>query len=287
MTEKEIQKFWEVNLCGNWFIKSKYPSADFFQEYIDFRYNKEHHIKKIVDFKSSKGKTVLDIGLGVGADALNWAKHAKSYTGVDLTKAAVESTKTLFKLNNLNCENIFQGDVISGFENIIPSTNKFNIIYSHGVLHHSSNLNTALSNIKKYLKKDGKLIIMLYNKDSFNYWFRIQFYFRIKFLFSLLKKKLGLKNDKIWSQHVNNYLKLGPKYFSWSNWPHRCTDGPNCSVANIYSKKEMQAILLKNKFKIIKMTTAHFSFSNGKMKRIETFFAKYLGFYQFIESKHL
>ena len=49
----------------------------------------------------------------------------------------------------------------------------------------------------------------------------------------------------------------------------------------------MQAILIKNKFKIIKMTTAHFPFSNGKMKRIETFFAKYLGFYQFIESKHL
>ena len=38
-------------------------------------------------------EVVLDIGLGVGADALNWAKYAKSYTGIDLTNESINSVK--------------------------------------------------------------------------------------------------------------------------------------------------------------------------------------------------
>lgn len=285
MTEKEIGLFWNANLCGSWFIKSKYPTKEFFQEYINYRYTKEHHIKKIIDFKLAKGKKVLDIGLGVGADALNWAKHADLYTGIDLTEAAVKSTQTLFKLKNIKNGQIFQGDVVKGFDNIIDKKEKYDIIYSHGVLHHTSSLNTSLINLREYLSDNGELIIMLYTKNSFNYWFRIQFYFRIKFIISLLKRNFGINLDKTWSEHIANYDKIGKSYFSWSNWPHRCTDGANCEVANIYSTKKIREILKNSGYKIYKMRKAHLPFTNGKIPKLERLVAKYLGFYQFIFAK--
>lgn len=93
-----MEDFWNKNLCGKHFITAKYPSEDFFKQYCDFRYSKEHHLNYLIDWHLAKDKDVLEIGLGVGADGTRWATYANSYTGVDLTTEAIVATKLHLKL---------------------------------------------------------------------------------------------------------------------------------------------------------------------------------------------
>lgn len=273
---KQVEEFWNNNLCGEHFINARYPSKEFFQQYREFRYRKEHHLNHLIDWHSAQNRDVLEIGSGVGADGTHWASHARSYTAIDLTSEAVAATSTHLRLLGL------KGNIIKSDAEVLPfHDHEFDIVYSHGVLHHTPSIEDALREVFRVLKPNGEFIVMLYSKDSFNYWFRIQFYFRIRFLAGLFKDKLGLKIADPWKRHVKNYRNIGLSYFSWGNWPHHCTDGPDCEIANIYDKREIVHLLDKAGFIIKKMRKTHFPIA-GKYPTIELFLAKYFGFYQFI-----
>lgn len=230
---KQVEEFWNANLCGHHFVKAHFPSKDFFEQYSEFRYKKAHHLNKYIDWKSAKNKDVLEIGLGIGTDAVRWAKYAKTYTGVDLTNESVRATQIHFKLKGLK-GNIIQGNA----ENLQFADNSFELIYSHGVLHHTPNITKAFNEVNRVLKNEGKFILMVYSKNSFNYWIRIQFYFRLRLLIEIIKRKLGRDVKEPWINHIRNFMQNGWSYLSWKNFPHHCTDGPDCSISNIYSKKK-------------------------------------------------
>lgn len=273
---KQIEDFWNTHLCGKQFVNAKFPEKEFFEIYRNFRYKKTHHLDKYVDWKSAAGKDVLEIGLGIGADGSKWATYANSYTGVDLTREAVEATK--IHLNHLNLKgNVVQGNA----EQLSLENNSFDIVYSHGVLHHTTFIEKTFSEVNRVLKPGGQFIVMLYSKGSFNYWFRIQFYFRIRLLFEIFKNKLGLKSKGNWALHVKNFKNDGWTYLSWKNFPHHCTDGPDCYVANIYYRREMIEMLEKAGFKVEKHKKAHFPIG-GFAPGLERFLGSMMGFHQII-----
>jgi ubiquinone/menaquinone biosynthesis C-methylase UbiE len=233
-------------------------------------------LQDLIDWHGAQNKDVLEIGLGVGADGTKWAQFAKSYTGVDLTDEAVIATRQHLSVLNL------EGTVVKGNAESLPfADHRFDLVYSHGVLHHTPSIENALHEVYRVLKPNGQLILMLYSKDSFNYWLRIQLYFRAMFLFNLIKNKDGLKVGEPWKSHIQNYQKMGWCYFSWRNWPHHCTDGPNCEIANIYYWREIKNLLYSTKFRITRKHKAHFPIGL-KSKSLEQFLAKYIGFFQFI-----
>lgn len=269
---EQVESFWNKNLCGHHFVNAPYLSKEFFEQYSVFRYKKTHHLNSYIDWESAKGKDVLEIGLGIGADGTRWAKYAASYTGIDLTEEAVHATQIHLQLLNLI------GEVKKGnAEQLDFKNEKFDIIYSHGVLHHTENIETAFNEINRVLKKNGHLIIMLYCKQSFNYWIRIQAWFRIRFLLALLLFKLNIKQQGLWKNHINNFRKKGWNYFTWDEWPHHCTDGPDCEIANIYTRNEVKALLSKGGFNVNRMKQAHFPV--GLPKKLEQVIGRIMGFH--------
>jgi ubiquinone/menaquinone biosynthesis C-methylase UbiE len=273
---EQVEEFWDNNLCGKQFVEAKFPSKEFFELYRNFRYKKTHHLDAYIDWKSAKEKDVLEIGLGIGADGTRWAEHAKSYTGVDLTTEAVRATQTHFSHLGLK-GNIQQGNA----EALNLSDKQFDIVYSHGVLHHTVNIENTFREIYRVLRPNGQFIVMLYAKGSFNYWFRIQVYFRLRLLFEILKNKIGGSSKGNWTLHIKNFKTEGWKYLSWENFPHRCTDGPNCKIANIYWPREMCEMLERAGFVIEKTKKAHFPLG-GTFPKFERFLAGFMGFHQLI-----
>ncbi|AFL80698.1 methylase involved in ubiquinone/menaquinone biosynthesis [Aequorivita sublithincola DSM 14238] len=278
---EKVENFWNEHLCGKQFVNEEIYTPAFFNEYRAFRYKKEHHLLEIINEYDSSNKDTLEIGLGVGADTTQWAAKSKSHTGIDLTDEAVYSTTKHLELLGL------KGTIVKGSAEELPFKNEsFDLVYSQGVLHHTDNIENTFSGIHRILRPDGEFIIMLYTKDSFNYWFRIQMYFRARMLAEIFKNKIGLKSNPTWAEHYQNFKKMGWKYLSWKEFPHHCTDGPSCTIANIYYKKEIIDLLAKHNLIVERTEKYHFPISS-KHPKLERSLAKYLGFYRFYWGKKI
>ena len=160
---EDVRKFWNSRPCNIRHSNKTIGSKEYFNEVEQRKYFVESHIPKFADFEVWKGKSVLEIGCGIGTDAVNFARAGAIYTGIELSEESLEIARGRFKLFNL------KGDFLLGnAENLelIANKNKFDLIYSFGVLHHTPNISKALSEVKKITHKNSIIKIMVYAKNS-------------------------------------------------------------------------------------------------------------------------
>lgn len=237
--EKEIQEFWQTHPCGDSLVGGLHEESHgdyeaFFTRYDDFRYTKEKHILECLDAIDFKDKRVLEIGLGQGADAEQIIRRGAHWSGLDLTQEAVDRTEMRLKIRNLPFEEIKQGSALG-----IPfEDNSFDMVFSHGVLHHIPEIKIAQKEIARILKPDGELIAMFYSKWSLNYLLAIGVVRRA----GLLGLKVtGIDPGGIYSQHLKNIKKVGTrKYLQMKNFIHTNTDGPINPYSKVYDEAEIR-----------------------------------------------
>ncbi len=277
LTIEAAHGFWQGNVCGEHFINPAVErmTPEFFNAYRAFRYAKEHHLNDLIDWPSAAGKSVLEIGLGLGADATRWAEHAREFVGVDLTAEAAEATRIHLAARGL------KGTIeVANAEALPFPVDRFDLVYSHGVLHHTPDTLKSLKEVCRVTRRGGQFIVMFYARNSFNYWFRIQGLMRLRLLWSLLRRWMGGEVGEPWKSHLANLDARGWGYFGWRTWPHHCTDGPDCEISHIRSYAEMKALLEAAGFCIERAEKAHFP--AGLPRGLERALARSLGFYQFI-----
>ncbi len=171
-----IRDYWLREPCQEWFFgpginckNIEQIDIEQFKLNANQRYLNEPEVLKFGNFNALKGLDVLEVGYGLGSDALLIAKKAKSYTGVDLSDISYKLTSRRFNLNSINNYNLS----IGSSTDLKFSDNKFDFVYSWGVIHHSGDIKKSLEEIYRVLKKGGSSKIMVYNKDSlvvFIYW---------------------------------------------------------------------------------------------------------------------
>jgi SAM-dependent methyltransferase len=107
--------------------------------------------------ESFKKKNVLECGCGGGQHTSFIAPYAKSVTAVDL------NTIDIAKKRNINHKNIkfFEADILT-----MDLKEKFDLIFSIGVIHHTDSPEKAIINMKKHLKKGGLLIAWVYSEEG-------------------------------------------------------------------------------------------------------------------------
>ena len=157
----EVRDFWNKESCGE-----RYASGDAEKEYYEShskaRYDLESYIADFAKFNEGYNKDVLEIGVGMGADHLEWAKSKpKSLTGIDLTPRAVEHTKKKLALYHLKSEL-----KVADAEKLPFADNSFDLIYSWGVLHHSPDTPKSVDEVFRVLRPGGIAKIMIYHKYS-------------------------------------------------------------------------------------------------------------------------
>lgn len=94
-----------------------------------------------------KGKFVLEIGCASGYDAINYAKRAKKYIGVDISDIAIENCKNL----GLENSSFF---CVDGHK-LPVKNNTLDFVIVNSLLHHLD-LKTAFREISRVLKQDGR-----------------------------------------------------------------------------------------------------------------------------------
>jgi SAM-dependent methyltransferase len=234
--ESEIQDFWQKNPCGAWLVgdltaEERREYEEFFERYDAYRYAKEPHILTNLDRIDFRGKRVLEIGLGQGADAEAIVARGGVYSGVDLTEESVKRVKMRVELQGLAYDSITQGSALD-----LPfEKGSFDIVFSHGVLHHIPEIKKASAEIARVLKPYGELISMLYARRSLNYLVSIALLRRAGLLGLYLS---GVQMDGMLGEHLANARRMGiGKYLSMKNFIHANTDGPGNPYSKVYDLK--------------------------------------------------
>src|SRR3989442_1852969 len=162
--KQRVRAFWQAHPCVTKFSDAEIGTPEFFASLEAHRYRKEWHIPVAANFAAARGLRVLEIGCGLGTDGAQFAKAGADYTGVDLTDAAIELARKRFELFNL--PGTFR---TADAENLDFKDASFDLVYSHGVLHHTPDTARAVREIHRVLRPGGRAVVMLYHRNSYNY----------------------------------------------------------------------------------------------------------------------
>ena len=231
-----VQDFWDANPCGSRLSESE-DRAAYFAEIERKRYAHEPHIREIARFEDFREKRVLEIGTGIGTDALQFIRGGADHTGIDLTHAGPDLAQEQCRLNG------FSGKfTVGNAENMAFADDSFDHVYSFGVIHHSPSTEAIVDEMHRVLAPGGTFTVMIYNRSSINYYIEIMF-LRKLFRWVLYPKPmplaisglLGLDRKKL-EKHRD--LLVSKPNMTKANWISMNTDGPECPLAKVYNRRE-------------------------------------------------
>ena len=241
--KERVRDFWQANPCGTKFADAEPGSRLFFERVEAHRYEKEWHIPQAAGFAMARGLRVLEIGCGLGTDGAQFARAGATYTGIDLTEAAVGLARRRFELEGLPGE--FR---VSDAENLDFPNNSFDLVYSHGVLHHTPDTERAVREVHRVLVPGGRAVVMLYHRDSYNY--RINVGLLRRAGAHLLKTEAGLRlahrltGEPVESlrEHAARIKQDTESYLAPDEFLSRNTDGAGNPLTRVYSRREAREL---------------------------------------------
>lgn len=240
--KERVREFWQAHPCGSKFSDAEIGTREFFDLVERHRYEKEWHIPLAADFASSKGLRVLEIGCGVGTDGLQFARAGAIYTGIDLTEAAIDLARKNFATAGVPGE--FR---VADAERLDFPDATFDVVYSHGVLHHTPDIDAAMREVHRVLEPGGRAIVMLYHRGSYNYQIGIRVLRRAGA--GLLKSEGGIKLvNRLTGEPIDSLrehaasLRNANGHVSSAELLNQSTDGAGNPLARVYSRRDAREL---------------------------------------------
>lgn len=161
---------WGQDPCGAVYDREHHlETREFFDEVERYRY-KEYApwMPRVMEFEKFRGARLLEVGCGMGTDLLQFARGGARCTGIDLTPRSIEITRHRFNLYGA-----YGNFMISDGEHLPFRSESFDVVYSNGVLHHTPDTAGSIREVHRVLRPGGIAKIMLYHRNSLNYWVEI------------------------------------------------------------------------------------------------------------------
>src|SRR5262245_35500244 len=162
-TISNVQSYWDRRPCNIRHSRREVGSREYFDEVEARKYFIEPHIRGFADFPHWKGKRVLEIGCGIGTDAINFARNGADYTAIELSGKSLELAVKRFEIFGLRGR-FHQGNA-EELDRVV-GTGPFDLVYSFGVIHHTPNPRAVVEAARRVTDPDGELRIMLYASRS-------------------------------------------------------------------------------------------------------------------------
>ncbi len=165
-----------------------------------------------------------------------------SSIGLSLTDAAIQLARKNFDSAGLRGE--FR---VADAEHLDFADHSFDLVYSHGVLHHTPDIETAVREIHRVLKPGGRAIVMLYHRGSYNYRVGIRVLRRAGA--GLLRTEGGIRIvNRLTREPVDSLrehaasLRTANGNFSSAELLNQSTDGAGNPLARVYSRREARKL---------------------------------------------
>lgn len=163
ITLEDVEDYWNRRPCNIRHSPLQIGTIEYFNEVEKRKYFVEPHIPLFAQFAKWNNKKVLEIGPGIGTDAINFARNGAEYTGIELSAESLKITEQRFECYGLKGTFLI-GNVEQLEKLIAPSV--FDLVYSFGVLHHTPDIALSLDKIRKYCGPSSVFKFMVYARHS-------------------------------------------------------------------------------------------------------------------------
>jgi ubiquinone/menaquinone biosynthesis C-methylase UbiE len=164
-----VQEYWDSHHLGSQFLtgdSARAGSSEYFVE-LDRAMNRWAYKEHLIDSVSSEfcGGSLLEVGCGQGCDLVKFARRGMNVFAIDLAPTVADMARAHLKAYGL------QGTVLQGdAENLMLASDRFDVVYSCGVLQHTPSIEQAVGEIRRVLRTGGLAIVILYYRYS---WFNL------------------------------------------------------------------------------------------------------------------
>jgi 2-polyprenyl-3-methyl-5-hydroxy-6-metoxy-1,4-benzoquinol methylase len=159
-----VRNYWNARPCNIRHSSSTVGSSQYFDEVEARKYRVEPHIPLFAEFEKWYGKKVLEIGCGIGTDTINFARAGAHVTAVDLSTESLALAKKRAEIFGLDNITLLNADA-EKLCDYVP-VERYDLIYSFGVIHHTPNPENVINQIHKYMDKESLFKIMVYHRTS-------------------------------------------------------------------------------------------------------------------------
>lgn len=238
-TMEDVTRYWNARPCN--VLHSSYPqdSLQYSREVTAKKYLVEPHIPGFAIFYGWGGKRVLDVGCGIGTDALEFAKAGAKVTAIDVSAQSIRiaNLRAMAEIREYEPLRNLWFDIGDAESSLtwLPGW-PFDLVYSFGALHHTPHPEFALRQLSRVMKRDGQLRIMLYHRWS--------------------TKAMGIYVSHVWATWTAKWFPDDPKDFD-QVVAQRSEAQPGCPITHTYSKKSATAMLEAAGFQIRSMYVEH------------------------------
>lgn len=264
--KNKVKVYWNNRPCNIRHSDKKIGSLEYFDEVEEKRYTVEPHIPGFARFSESRGKEVLEIGCGIGTDTLQFAKAGAKVTAVDISEVSVDICKKRFQTYGFDAE-IICADA-EYLTELLPGR-KFDIIYSFGVIHHTTNPSKIIESLRFFCHNKTVIRMMFYSKYSF--------------------------------KGLDFFLRHGWRFgFDYKNTIRHFAEAQlGCPIAEVYSRSELLAMF--DKYEVVRLDKDHIfpykveDYIKGKLEKrlifrvmptfVYTWLCSVLGWHYLIELK--
>lgn len=125
------------------------------------RYSREPMIPAFARFSTQRGRQLLEVGCGAGADFIQFVANGAEAVGIDLSDESLRICRQRLAERHLSASL-----VCCDAQNMPLQSDSFDFVYSFGVLHHVSKPEKAIQEINRVLKRDSEVRVMLYHSRS-------------------------------------------------------------------------------------------------------------------------
>lgn len=224
-----VRRFWDSRPCGTKNTTAEPGTHAFYEEIEAHRYREEFHLPLVIDFNDHPGEKVLEIGCGLGTDGRQFVRGGANYIGCDLSFHSLALAHRGFELFGLP-----GAFVCADAENLPFPDVALDLIYCHGVLHHTPDTERAICETYRVLRPGGKVIAMLYARESFNILVGARTIGRLRLEWARLR--MGRES-------FNRFVGLPPEHRGWlPDWVviNNSTDGLGNPLSKSYTARRLR-----------------------------------------------
>lgn len=171
----DVQQYYQTSddeLAQRYIKDHSFLSREYCEAALAHRYGLYPFVREFVDFNGWKGKRVLEVGCGQGADLSQFALAGADTYGCDLTAKHCAISRAFVSAMGGRTA------VVQADARLLPyASSSFDLVYSFGVLLLVEDLAAAVAEIYRVLRPGGRVIVMFYNRESLHYYVKTLYYY--------------------------------------------------------------------------------------------------------------